>query len=492
MKRVFEVIIIGGGVVGCAVAREFSKYRITTLLLERESDVAFGTSGSNSGVAHAGFYMPPGTLKARTNIEGHRILPGLCRDLDVPYREIGKLVVAKEEDEIPYLEKLKKQGDENGVRDLRIINDRVMGEIEPNIHGIRALHSPTSAILCPFTLTIALAENALTNGVRFLLNTVVTGIQSNEREFIVRTNRGEFISDFVINSAGLYADKISEMAGISGYRIYPCRGEYHILDRNKSGLIKHLVYPVPPINSGGLGVHLTPTVHGNIMLGPSAEYIEDKDDEGNSADTMDSLYKEAIELLPGIEKRDFIRSFTGIRAKLISSGSEKPADFVIKEEFDGFINLVGIESPGLTSAPAIARMVVDIVKRKRDLEIKSDFNPRRKGIIRFSELPANKQATLIQKNPNYGRVVCRCETITQQEIIDAIDNPLNAISLKSIKNRCRAGMGRCQGGFCGPKIVEIIEEMFSPGVREMTLKGDGSELFTGRVRDAREGMGNER
>jgi len=483
MDRNFDIIIIGGGVVGCAIAREFSRYRINAVLLEKECDVAFGTSGRNSGVAHAGFYMVPGTLKAKTNIEGHRILPGVCRELDVPYEEIGKLVVAKGEDGIPYLEKLKRQGEENGTRELEIIDEERIKELEPGIQGIHALYSPTSAILCPFTLTIALAENALENGMKFSLNTEVKGIQDSNGTFIVNTNNGEFTSDFVVNSAGLYADTISEMVGISTYKIYPCRGEYHILDRSKSDLINHLIYPVPPKDSGGLGVHLTPTVHGNIMLGPSAEYIGDVNDTGNSAEVMATLFREAKELLPEIGRRDFIRSFAGIRAKLISSGSEKPADFIIKEEFDGFINLVGIESPGLTAAPAIASIVVDIVKKKKDLELDSKFNPRRKGIVKFNELPADKQAELIRKNPNYGRVICRCETITQQEVIDALDNPLGAISLNSIKNRCRAGMGRCQGGFCTPKIVEIMEEVFSPEVKDITLKGDGSGLFTGRVKD---------
>ena len=482
MDRDFDIVIVGGGVVGCAIAREFSRHKVNAVLLEKECDVAFGTSGRNSGVAHAGFYMQPGTLKAKTNVEGHRILPELCNDLDVPYKGIGKLVVAKGEDDISYLEELKKQGEQNGTRGLEIIDKDGIKKLEPSIQGVRALHSPTSAILCPFTLTIALAENAIKNGVRFSLNTEVKGIQNNGDKFIVKTNKGEFTSDFVVNSGGLYADRISEMAGISEYKIYPCRGEYHILDRSRSALVNHLIYPVPAKDCAGLGVHLTPTIHGNIMLGPSAEYMGDNEDLGNSADVMNTLYKEAKELLPDIERRDFIRSFAGVRPKLISSGSDKPADFVIKEEFDGFINLVGIESPGLTAAPAIAGMVVDIVKEKRDLKSNSNFNPKRKGIVKFNELSDKKKAELIRKNPNYGRVVCRCETITQQEIIDALDNPLGAVSLNSVKNRCRAGMGRCQGGFCSPKIVEIIEEIFKPGVDEITLKGKGSELFTGRVK----------
>jgi len=483
---VYDALIIGGGVVGCSIARELSRCKINALLVEKECDVAMGTSGSNSGVAHAGFYVQPGTLKAETNIKGHRMLPGLCKELSVPYEEIGKLVVAKTEDEIDHLKKLKENGDKNGTRDLEIIYREKVKELEPNIEAVAALYSPTSGILDPFELTIALAENALKNGVKFSLNTEVMGISQKNGRFLVKTNKKGFESKIVINSAGLYSDEISEMVGIDRYKIYPCRGEYHILDKNKSALINHLIYPVPPKDLGGLGVHLTPTVDGNIMIGPSAEYIQEMD-VSNTLDVMDTLLKEAKEMLPEISRRDFIRSFAGIRPKLIPQGSKSPADFVIEEdpEVNNFINLVGIESPGLTSAPAIAEKVVEIIKKKKKFKKNRKFNPKRKAPVCFSKLSDQEKSELIKKNPDYGHIVCRCETVTRQEIIDALNNPLNVKSIDGIKRRCRTGTGRCQGGFCTPKIVEIMEELYHPSIDDLTLKGNNSRLFIGRTKDLR-------
>ncbi len=482
----YDVLIIGGGVVGCSIARGLSRYRVNVLLVEGECDVAMGTSGRNSGVAHAGFYIKPGTLKAEMNIRGHRLLPGICRELYVPYQKIGKLVVAKNGDEIPYLENLKGVGERNGTRWLQIIDRDKIKKLEPNIEAIAALYSPTSAILDPFRLTIALAENALENGVKCSLNTRVTAISRENGAFRVETNKKEFKSEIVVNSAGLYADKIAGMVGIDRYTIYPCRGEYHILDKSKSSLVNHLLYPVPPKDLGGLGVHLTPTIDGNIMLGPSAEYIHEAD-VSNTSDVMDLLLREACEILPGISRKDFIRSFAGVRPKLIPAGSDKPADFIIEEdpEVVNFINLIGIESPGLTGAPAIAEKVVGMIKKIRDLEVNHVFNPHRKAPVRFSELPDHEKSGLIGKNPDYGQIVCRCETVTKQEISDALNNPLKVRSVDGIKRRCRAGMGRCQGGFCLPKIVEVMEEAYHPEIGEIRLNCAGSELFVGKTKDLR-------
>ncbi|RLI93351.1 MAG: FAD/NAD(P)-binding oxidoreductase [Candidatus Altiarchaeales archaeon] len=479
-----DFIIIGGGIVGCAVARELSRYEAKTILLERESDVAMGISGRNSGVVHAGFYVEPGSLKAETNVLGHRMMPKICHDLGVPYREVGKIVVAKNEGEIKDLYKLKDNGDKNGVNELRIIDREEIKKIEPEVEGIKALYSPTSAILDPFLLNIALAENALQNGVRILLNTEVTDIKG-KGPFIVKTNRGEFRSEFVINSAGLFSDKIAEMVGIDRYKICPCRGEYHILDKNRRHLIHGMVYPVPPREPGGLGIHLTPTTDDNIFIGPSAEYIEEREDTANTKEIMEKLYSEAKELLPKISKKDFIRSFAGIRPKLIKPDAKKSRDFVIEESIDNFINLIGIESPGLTSAPAIARKVVEIIKRKKRLKKNRKFNPKRKAPVRFSKLSDEEKSKLIQKNPNYGRIVCRCETVTRQEIIDALKNPLGARNIYGVRKRSKATCGRCQGGFCIPKIVEIMEEFYNPSIDDLTLKGNNSRLFIGRTKDLR-------
>ncbi|MBN2250652.1 MAG: NAD(P)/FAD-dependent oxidoreductase [Candidatus Altiarchaeota archaeon] len=482
----YDVAIVGGGVVGCAIAREMSRYDLNILLIEKECDVAVGTSGRNSGVSHAGFYVPSGTLKAQLNVKGHDMMPQLCRQLGVPHREVGKAVVAKQDEETEYLHKLKETGERNGSKGLRMIDEKELKKLEPNINGIAALHSPTSAIFDPFILTIALAENALKNGAQILLNTEVSGIDAGN-PFRIKTKSGEYTSDVVINSAGLYSGKIAGMVGISDYRIHPCRGEYHLLDKNKRGLINGAVYPVPPKDLGGLGIHLTPTTEGNIMLGPSAEYIGELDDTANTPEVMEKLLNESIEFLPKISRKDIIRSFSGIRPKLIEKGSTKPADFVIEEspKVPGFINLIGIESPGLTAAPAIAEKVAGMVGRLKELRAKPSFDPSRKPAVRFSELSNEEKARLIEEKPDYGIILCRCQSITKQEVVNALENPIGARSIYSISKRCRATLGRCQGGFCLPRIVEVMEELYPSEAREINYAGKGSELFTGRKKGAR-------
>jgi len=293
----YDVIIIGGGVVGCAIARELSKYKVSVAVLEKEEDVGWGISCRNSGVVHAGFNNQPGTLMAQFCVEGNKSFAKLCRQLDVPYKKIGKLVVAKKKEEIEGLQKLKQQGDANRVDNLQIIDLNEVKKLEPNIEGITALYSPETAITSPYLLTIALAENALDNGVKFFLNAKVKDISNfNRSGFKIITNRGEFISSYVINSSGLYSDKIARMAGIKKYRLYPCRGEYHILDKNVFWLINHLVYPVPQTGAGGLGIHLTPTIDGNVLIGPSNEYIKSKDNLSVTSSVMKMISSEAQKL----------------------------------------------------------------------------------------------------------------------------------------------------------------------------------------------------
>ncbi len=483
METGFDAAVIGGGVVGCAIARELTRYKLKVALFEKECDVAIGISGRNSGVSHAGFYVPTGTLKARLNIEGHELMPTYCKELGVPYLPVGKIVTAKEADEREYLYKLKETGEKNGCRKLRIIDQKEIKRLEPNINGIEALHSPTTAILDPFLLTISLAENALRNGACIYLNTEIKGIEQSTDGFMLETNNGKYSADIVINSAGLYADKVAAMVGINDYKIYPCRGEYHILDKNKRNLINGAVYPVPPKELGGLGIHLTPTTDGNIMLGPSAEYIPESNDTANTSEVMDKLFTESFEFLPKITRKDIIKSFSGIRPKLIAEGSKAPVDFVIEEsrKVPGFINLIGIESPGLTGAPAIAKKVAGMVKKIRGgLTENLGFEPVEKPRTRFAELSNREKAELIKKDPDYGIVICRCQSVTKKEVMDALNNPLCARSIYSISKRCRATLGRCQGGFCLPKIVENLEEQCHPKTTEINYAGKGSELFTGK------------
>lgn len=482
----YDVIIIGGGVVGCAIARELSKYKVSIALLEKEDDVGWGTSSRNSGVVHAGFNNKPGTLMAKFCVEGNRSFAELCRQLDVPYKKIGKLVVARKKEEIKGLKDLKAQGNKNQVKGLEIIDSTEIKRLEPNLAGIAALYSPETAITSPYLLTIALAENALNNGASFFLNTEVKNITKlNNSYFKITTNQGKFNSSYVINSAGLYADYIARMVGIRRYRLYPCRGEYHILDKNVSWLINHLVYPVPQAGAGGLGVHLTPTIDGNILIGPSNEYIRRKDNFSTTSQIMKMLPKEAREFLPLISPGYIIRSYSGLRAKQAPSSEGGFWDFVIEESdtIDNFINLIGIESPGLTAAWPIAQRVIEIIDRKERLSPNPDFNPYRKGILRFEEQDEETKKNLLKQDPNYGEIVCRCEQVTKKEILEAINNPLGARSLISIKYRTRAMMGRCQGGYCLTRIIEILREHFDLNPEEINLKGDNSYLLTGYRND---------
>ena len=480
-RKNYDVVIIGAGVVGCAIARELSRYHIDIAVLEKEADVGWGISCRNSGVVHAGFNYEPGTLRAQLCVEGNKTFNELCLELDVPYKKIGKFVVAFKKEEITELKRLKKQGEENGVEDLQIIGTDELKRMEPNIQGLAALHSPNTAITSPYGLTIALAENALKNGTAFFLNTEVTAIKKNNSVFRITTPKKTFTSAYVINSAGLFSDRISRMAGAEKYRIYPCRGEYFILDKNTSKLVNHLVYPVPKAGYGGLGVHITPTVDGNILLGPSNEYIKNKGNLSSTSKVMKMLVSESRDFLPLVSNRDIIRSYSGIRSKQAPSSEGGFWDFTIGESrmVENFINLIGIESPGLTAAQTIAQKVVKIINKKEKLKISSKFNPFRKGILRFEAQSEDVKKSLIKEDPDYGEIICRCEKVTKKEILEAIHNPLGARDLISIKYRSRAMMGRCQGGYCLTRIIELLKEKFHLDPRDITLKGNHSSLLTG-------------
>ena len=488
MKQEYDVAVVGGGVVGCAIARELSRYRLSVIVLEKESDVARGTSGKNSGVVHTGFNVPRGSLKARLNVLGASMFEAICTDLDVPFKRVGKLVVALGAAEAPDLEKLKALGDANGVPSLEIIDSKEIKRMEPNISGYAAMNAPTAAITCPFRFTIALAESAVANGADILLQAEVKSISGKLGAFKINTTRGTLRSKLVVNSAGLYADHVAKVAGVSRYKVYPCRGEYVIIDKARSDLITRMIYPVPPKGGSGLGVHLTPTIDGNILIGPSAVYVRSKTNDGTTGAMARQLVKEARELLPGLSPRDVITSYAGLRPKTVSAAVGGFNDFTIEElpELPGMMHLVGIESPGLTAAPAIALDIAKWAGTHLTLRSNSEFHPQRKAAVHFNELPPERQAELVDGNPDYGQIVCRCESITRKEILDAIHNPLGAQTIGAIKYRSRATMGRCQGGFCGPHIEKIMEEEMGVLPTDMSLKGDGSWIFTGHTKDLRD------
>ncbi|EGD48459.1 FAD dependent oxidoreductase [Ruminiclostridium papyrosolvens DSM 2782] len=480
----FDIVIVGAGAVGCAIARELSRYQLKIAVFEKESDVAAGTSGRNSAVVHAGFNNKPGSLMAKFCVEGNEGFESLCRELDVPYKKTGKLIVAFDESDFAGIDKLIENGKKNGVKGLEFVGEDVVKKLEPHVGGVGAMLSPNTAITNPFLYTVALAENAAQNGAKFFLETEVKGISKRNNLFRIKAGETYYYSRYVINSAGLYSDRIASMAGETGYKIYPCRGEYFILDKRTSQYLNMPVYPVPRPGIGGLGVHLTPTMEGNILIGPSAEYIKTKNDYSATKTVMDKLFKEAKELLPPLSMKHIIRSYTGIRSKIVGPKTGGFGDFVIEESkvVPNLINLIGIESPGLTSSAPISRMVRDIIANKEDLISKKDFTAERKGIVQFRELPEEQKETLIKECPEYGEIVCRCEGITKKEILDAVNNPLGVTTLAGIKYRARAMMGRCQGGYCLTRIVDILKNEKGLNPEEITLRGKNSKLFTGQVK----------
>ena len=484
MENYFDIVIVGAGAVGCAVARELSKYELDIAVLEKESDVAAGTSGRNSAVVHAGFNNKTGSLMAKLCVEGNLGFEKVCKDLDVPYKKTGKLVVAFDESDIKGIEKLMDAGKKNGVPGLTFIDAEEVKRLEPYVGGIGAMLSPNTAITNPFIYTVALAENACVNGVKFHFDTEVRGISKQKDKFRISAGGRHYYCKYIVNAAGLFSDKISSMAGDTNYKIYPCRGQYYILDKRTSQYLSMPVYPVPRPGIGGLGVHLTPTIEGNILIGPSAEYIKTKSDYGVTRDVMNQLFSEAKELLPPIGIKDVIRNYSGIRSKLVGPQVGGFGDFVIEESkvVKGLIQLIGIESPGLTSSVPISKIVRDIIGNKEDLKEKSEFISERKGILEFRQLSFEEKDRLVRECPDYGEIVCRCEHITKKEIMDAIENPLGVKTLAGIKYRARAMMGRCQGGYCLTRIVEILSKEYGIPIEEITLRGKKSRLFEGRVK----------
>jgi glycerol-3-phosphate dehydrogenase len=480
----FDIIIVGAGAVGCAVARELSRYQLSIAVLEKECDVAAGTSGRNSAVVHAGFNNKTGSLMAKLCVEGSQGFEALCAELDVPYKKTGKLLVAFDEEDLAILKGLVKRGEANGVNGLRLIGEEELHRREPYVGGIGAMESPETAIFNPFIYTVALAENAFLNGAVFFFDHEVTAIRKVNGLYTVIAGDESFTCRYIVNSAGLFSDRISEMAGINRYKIYPCRGEYYILDKAASAFLKVPLYPAPKPGIGGLGVHLTPTMDGNILIGPSAEYVDEKEDYACTRPVMDTLFDEAKQLLPPLLKSHIIGSYSGIRSKLAPPREGGFRDFVIKEEEEspGLINLIGIESPGMTASMPIARMVADIISKDEQLKEKQDFRPNRKGIAIFRNLSESEQDRLISGDPDYGEIICRCEKITKREIRDAIENPLGVKTISGIKYRARATMGRCQGGYCLTRIADILMREYGLKPDEITRRGEGSSLFYGVVK----------
>ena len=470
----YDVAVIGAGVVGSLITRELSKYNIKVALLERCNDCAMGATKANSAIVHAGFDAVPGTLKAKLNVRGVELMKIVCKELNVPLKNNEALVVAFSEDEIPHLEMLKDRGEQNGVPGLRIVRRDELKELEPNIGdtAVGALVAPTSSIVCPYELTIAGVENAVTNGAEFLRNCEVTAIDYADDEFKLTTSLGEITAEYVINAAGVHSGEIASLIGDNSIEIVVRHGDYYLLDKSQGSLVSRTIFQCP--TKMGKGVLVSPTVDGNLIVGPSAEDIDNGDDVATTSLGLDKIYVNAIKSVPAVSLRNAITSFSGNRAHPTSD------DFIIgsSDVNKKFINAAGIESPGLSSAPAIAEMVEVIINEiSGGFEKKADFNPVRPEPVRFRHMSTEERAKLIEKNKAYGRIVCRCETITEGEILDAIHAPAGARDVDGVKRRTRAGMGRCQGGFCGSKVVEILARELNVPMNEITKFGGQSKIM---------------
>lgn len=451
--KIYDTIIVGAGVTGCCVARELSRYEQSVLVLDRESDVCEGTSKANSAIIHAGFDAVPGTMKAKLNVEGNAMMDALSEQLDIPFRRNGALVVCWREEELPVLRELMERGERNGVPGMKLLTGDEAREMEPGLQGdvYAAVYAPTSGVVCPFEMTIAFAENACVNGAQFSLSTEVQGIEKGADGLLyVRTGRGEFAARCVVNCAGVYADKVHDMACEHDFSITARKGEYMLLDRNAGQTVQRTIFQIP--SAMGKGVLVTQTVHGNLLVGPTAADIEDKEDLATTRPKLEEVKRVATLSVKDIPFNQVITSFAGLRA------TGDTGDFIIRQddEVRGFIDVAGIESPGLSSAPAIARYVARLVGEVLPLTEKADFNPIRKGIPKLNQMDMEQRRRLIEQRPDYGQIICRCETISEGEILDSIRRPLGATTLDGVKRRVRAGMGRCQAGFCSPRVIEIL------------------------------------
>jgi len=475
----YDVVIIGAGVSGSASARELSRYKLNVCVVEKEEDVCCGTSKANSAIVHAGFDAEAGSLMAKLNVEGSQMMEGLSKELDFHYKNNGSLVVCLHEEEKPNLQDLYDRGVKNGVKDLRIIDREELVALEPNIsdEAVAALYAPTGGIVCPFGMNIAFAENAATNGVEFKFDTEVTGLEKKDGSWVIKTSQGDIETKYVVNAAGVYADKFHNMVSGKKLHITPMRGDYCLLDRSTEGFVTHTIFQLP--SKFGKGVLVTPTVHGNTLIGPTAIDIENKEGTNTTQEGIDELINKAGTTVKGLPIRQVITSFAGLRAH------EDGHEFYIGELEDakGFIDCAGIESPGLSSAPAIGKMVAEIVKDLTNAEENPNFVGTRKGILDPKTLSNEERAELIKKDPAYGNIICRCEMITEGEIIDAIKRPLGAKSLDGVKRRTRAGMGRCQSGFCSPRTIEILARERGVDPAEITKAGGDSKIIVGINKD---------
>jgi len=468
----YDVIVIGCGITGAAAAYELSKYQLKVAVLEGENDVAQGATKANSAILHAGYDAKPGTLMAKLNVRGVELARGLCAKLDVPYRQNGAMVLGFSEEDEATLQTLYDRGVANGVKELKILTGDEARAIEPNLapEVVAALHVPTSAVCLPWEYCLALAETAVVNGVELYLEHQVTGLTRTEDGWHVVTVQGEFDARYVINAAGVFAEEVQNMAAPAAWHIKPARGEYFLMDKGEGCRVDHTIFQCP--SNVGKGVLVSPTVHGNLIVGPNSSPVEGQD-VSNTAAGLNFVRSTASRSVPSVDFRQSIRNFAGVRAHADTG------DFIIGEVTGApnFFNAAGICSPGLSAAPAIAEYLVELMgKSGLELTEKEDFIDSRKR-VKFNHLSAGEKAELVAREPAYGRIICRCETVSEGEIVAAIHSPIPPRSVDGVKRRVGAGLGRCQGGFCGPRVVELLCRELGLSPRDILQDKAGSYML---------------
>lgn len=475
----YNVAIIGAGVIGASVARELGKYNLKVCVIEKSFDISEGTTKANSGIVHSGVDAKPGTLKAKYNVRGNEMFDELQNELEFPFKRNGSLILCFEEEGIKNLKEIKKQGEINGVPNISILTQEEVRKMEPNISDevVAALYAPTGGIVCPYEYTVALCENAYTNGVEFKLNEIVEDITKDENHYVIKTNKGIIEADLVVNAAGLYSDTINNMVSENKIEIVARKGEYCLFDKIAGKIASKTLFQLP--TAMGKGVLVSPTVDGNLLVGPNAVDIDNKYDVNTSKEALDDILEKGKRSIKEVPMRNIITSFSGLRAHNVAG------DFVVGEAEDAknFINAAGVESPGLTSAPAIGEAIREIIVEKLNPSKKDNFIAKRKAIPRFRDLSNEERTNLIKENPQYGKIVCRCEKITEGEIVEAIKRPLGATTLDGVKKRTRATMGGCQGGFCTAPIIDLLARELNIDKTEVKKNGGSSYILIGENKE---------
>ena len=474
----YDVAVVGAGVVGGMIARKLSSYNLKVCIIEKANDVAMGATKANSAIVHAGFDAKEGSLKAILNVKGSEMFPQVAKELGVKYINNGSIVIGFNDEDRATIDELLVRGTKNGVKNLCIVEKEELKKLEPNISDnvVCALYAPTGAITCPYELTVAAIGNAMDNGADLELNFEVKSIEDKGEYYTLKSDNKTLDAKYIVNAAGLYSDEIASMVGDDSFKITPRRGEYILLDKECGKLVNTTVFRTP--SKMGKGILVSPTVDGNLLTGPTSVNIEDKGDNSTTAKGFADIIREANENVDGIPFNKTITSFCGLRA------AGDTGDFIINNKVKNFINVAGIESPGLSASPAIAEMVADLLE-KAGLELteNKNFNPIRKPAHAFREASMEEKNRMIKENPAYGKIVCRCETVTEGEILDAIRTNPKPRDLDGVKRRTRAQMGRCQGGFCGPQIVEMLAKELGIAYEDVTKFGGNSVMNVGKTKD---------